>query len=355
MPAGESSPVHRLPVGKLDLELMSELLASVATDAAAVIVGPGVGQDVAVLDVGSPDSYLLAKTDPITFATDAIGYYAVNVNANDIATTGGVPRFFLATLLLPDARADETLVRDIFDQIREACDAMGVLPVGGHTEVTHNLDRPILIGVMLGEVPRGEVITSAGAQVGDRVLLTKGVAVEGTSIIARELSEQLEARGYDERFIGAARELLYAPGISVLREARIAVNAARVHAMHDPTEGGVATGLHELALASGVGLAIEHARVPLLPETERLCAEFGLEPLGLIASGSLLLTAEAAAAERIIAACRAEGIACADIGEVRPEAEGMRLLREGAWLDLPRYDQDEIAKLFQGYGVKADP
>ncbi len=314
-----------LPVGKLDLELMSELLGSVASPDASIIVGPGVGRDVAVLDVGNPDTYLLAKTDPITFATDAIGFYAVHVNANDLATSGGLPRWFLATLLLPEVGTDEELTRGIFRQIHSACRAIGVLLVGGHTEVTHNLDRPILVGVMLGEVPRDGVITSAGAQVGDRVLLTKGVAVEGTSLIAREVNEQLKERGYDDQ---------------------IAVNAGEVHAMHDPTEGGVATGLHEMALASGVGLSIDYARIPLLPATERFCSEFELEPLGLIASGSLLIAAEADAAARIVAGCRAEGIACADIGEVTAQEQGLRLLRDGAWMDLPRYDQDEIGKLF---------
>ena len=116
--------------------------------------------------------------------------------------------------------------------------------------------------------------------------------------------------------------------------------------MHDPTEGGVATGLHEMALASRAGLKVEEQRIPILPATERLCAELDLAPLGLIASGSLLITAEPDAAERIAAACRAQGIACADIGEVTPEEEGLRLLRGGAWTDLPRYDQDEVAKLF---------
>ena len=333
-------------MGKLDLELMSELLGSVASEDASVIVGPGVGRDVAVLDVGNPDIYLLAKTDPITFATDAIGFYAVHVNANDIATSGGLPRWFLGTLLLPEGGADEELARDIFRQIHSACRAISVLLVGGHTEVTHNLDRPLLVGAMLGEVPRDRVITSAGAQVGDRVLLTKGVAVEGTSLIAREMNEQLQERGYDDEFLEAARELLHFPGISVLGEAQVAVRAAEVHAMHDPTEGGVATGLHEMALASGVGLAIDYARIPVLPATDRLCAEFGLEPLGLIASGSLLIAADAEAAPRIVEACRAEEIACADIGEVTLQADGLRLLREGAWMDLPRYDQDEIAKLF---------
>ena len=335
-----------MPVGKLPPEMLAELLGRVAPDDPAVVVGPGIGRDVAVLDVGNPDSYLLAKTDPITFATDEIGHYAVCVNSNDIATTGGLPRFMLGTLLLPKDTSDPALARDIFDQLHRACKRFAIALVGGHTEVTAGLDRPILVGMMLGEVARECLITSAGAQVGDRVLLTKRVAVEGTSLIARELADDLRRRGYDEPLLARARGMLHDPGISVLAEAQAAVGAGHVHAMHDPTEGGVATGLHELAMASEVGLAIEGDSIPVFPETERLCSDLGLDPLGLIASGSLLIVAPEEASEAIIAACGERGIACADIGQVRPASEGVRMRRGGRWRDLPRYDQDELTRLF---------
>lgn len=335
-----------LPVGKLEPEFLAELLGGLSADDPAVIVGPGIGRDVTVLAWGAGDRYLIAKTDPITFATDEIGFYAVNVNANDVATSGGLPRWFLATLLLPAGATDDALVRSIFAQIDAACRALGISLVGGHTEVTHDLDRPVLVGFMLGEVGKDELVVGDGAQVGDRLLLTKGVAVEGTSIIARELGNELRARGVDREMIGRAAGFLHDPGIGVLREARIAVGVGAVHAMHDPTEGGLATGLHELAIASGVGLAIDEAAIPILPETESLCALLGLEPLGLIASGSLLIAADPADADAIAGAIRAEGIACAEIGAVVPAEEGIRIGRDGAWRDLPRYDQDEIAKVF---------
>ncbi len=336
----------RLPVGKLRPELLAELLGGLHIDDPAVIVGPGIGRDVTVLEWGQGEHYLIAKTDPITFATDEIGHYAVSVNANDVATSGGVPRWFLATLLLPDEGADEELARGIFDQIDAACRDLGIALVGGHTEVTHDLNRPILVGFMLGEVDKDGLITSEGAQVGDRVLLSKGVAVEGTSIIAREMGEELIARGIDEETVRRAANFLHEPGISVVREAQAAVTAGAVHAMHDPTEGGVATGLHELAIASEVGLAVEADAIPILPETARLCGEFDLEPLGLIASGSLLIAAAPEAAARIAAAIGDAGIDCADTGEVVERERGVKIRRGGRWEDLPRYDQDEIARLF---------
>ena len=336
----------RLPVGKLRPELLAELLGNLRADDPAVIVGPGVGRDVAVLQLDEEDRYLIAKTDPITFATDEIGYYAVAVNTNDVATSGGVPRWFLATLLLPDDASDEDLPRTIFDQIDRACADLEITLVGGHTEITHGLDRPILIGFMLGEVEKDRLVTSEGAEVGDRILLTKRVAVEGTSIIAREMGDELIRRGFGKDRVESARKMLHDPGINVLREAQVAVRAGEVHAMHDPTEGGVATGLHELAMAASVGLSIRHDTVPIFPETEALCGMFGLDPLGLIASGSLLLAVAPGDAEKIAAAIRDAGIECAEIGKVEEEGVGVKICRGLNWLDLPRYDQDEIAKLF---------
>lgn len=333
-----------LKVGKLDLELLSELLGGIPRDA-SVVVPPGIGCDVAVIDAGG-DDYLLLKSDPITFATDEIGHYAVTVNVNDIATAGGVPRWFLGTLLLPEGATTPALVRSIYDQLKAACARYGVLLVGGHTEVTHGLDRPLFAGALVGQVARDRLVTNRGVRVGDVVLLTKAVAVEGTSIIAREKRAALLAAGFDAAWLDRCAAMLHEPGIGVLEEARAACEAAAVHAMHDPTEGGVATGLWEMALAAGIGLRVDGDAIPIFPETARLCAHFGLEPLGLIASGSLLIAVDHRDAPGVIAACVGRGIACAQIaGATAPEA-GCRLTRSGIETALPRFDQDEIARLF---------
>lgn len=337
---------HRLPVGKLEPEFLAKLLGNLHIDDPRVIVGPDIGRDVTVLEWGEGDSYLIAKTDPITFATDEIGHYAVSVNTNDVATSGGVPLWFLATLLLPDEQSDDALVSTIFEQIDAACTDLGIALVGGHTEVTYDLDRPILVGFMLGEVGKDKLVTSDGAQVGDRLLLTKRVSVEGTSIIAREVGDRLTDAGIDIESVERARDFLHAPGINVLREARTAVQAGDVHAMHDPTEGGVATGLHELAMASETGIAVAFEDIPLFPETLAFCDVLDLEPLGLIASGSLLLSVAPDDADAIAQAIRDEGIECAEIGEVVEQDQGVKIRRGLNWHDLPRYDQDEIAKVF---------
>jgi hydrogenase maturation factor len=309
-----------------------------------VVLGARVGEDAAVLDMG--DRYLVAKTDPITFATDQIGWYAVHVNANDIVTTGAVPLWFLATVLLPEKGSDEASVEEILRQMHAACSELGVSLVGGHTEITYGLDRPMVIGQMLGEVEKEKLVTSGGAREGDAIVLTKGIAIEGTALIAREKEQDLRRRGYTDDFIARAQGYLREPGISVFREARRACLDFDVHAMHDPTEGGLATGLRELALASQVGLVVDEGKIEVLPECRRLCAEFGLDPLGTIASGALLLALSLEDAGELVRVLAAEQIPSAIVGRIVPEAEGIMMETRGGMVHLPLFPRDEITKLF---------
>ena len=333
-----------LPAGKLPLSLLEKLLQRFAPDDPRIVVGPRAGEDAAVFDFG--DRYLVAKTDPITFATSEIGWYAVNVNANDIAVMGATPRWFLATVLLPAGQATAELAEEIFGQIHAACAALGVSLAGGHTEITIGLDRPIISGTMLGEVALDRLITTAGAQVGDAVLLVKPAPIEGTALIALERVAALRERGYSPAFIERAQGFLRDPGISVAAPARLALATAAVHAMHDPTEGGVLTGLLEIARAARVGLTIHLDTIPLLPEGVVLCREFGLDPLGAIASGSILMTAGAANAPRLAEALAAGGYPTAIIGRVTPEEAGLVALRDQQRVPWPVYAADEITKIF---------
>src|SRR5712692_4018562 len=183
-----------LPVGKLRAELLERLLGKFAPSSPRVVVGPRVGEDAAVLDMG--DRYLVATTDPITFVTEDLARYALVVNANDLAARGATPKWFLATCLLPEGRTTEETVETLFGQLGAACRELGVSLVGGHTEITYGLDRPLVVGTMLGEVPKDKLVTTGGARPGDMLLLTKGIPVEGTSIIARARADTLRARGY---------------------------------------------------------------------------------------------------------------------------------------------------------------
>ncbi|MBN1814389.1 MAG: AIR synthase family protein [Anaerolineae bacterium] len=336
------------PLGKLPPQHLARLLADHTPADPRVVVGPGVGCDAAVIGVG--DRYLVAKTDPITFASDEIGWYAVHVNANDVACTGAAPRWFLATLLLPEAHTPPALVDAVFDQIGDACRELEVALVGGHTEITHGLDRPIVVGCMLGEVSPDRLVRPDGARPGDALLVTKGVAVEGTAIIAREVNGVSGLNGLSELgegFLERCRGFLRGPGISVVRDARVAMMTGAVHAMHDPTEGGLATGLLELAEAAGVGLELEEDAIPILPETQILCTRLGLDPLGLIASGALLLAVAPEDADAIRSALESAGIAAACIGQVVERKQGIVLQSTKGDRPVPRFERDEIARLFE--------
>lgn len=332
-----------LPVGKLPVDLLARWLSKAPASDPRLILGPGVGLDCAVIDYG--ETLLALKTDPITFATDQIGWYSVQVNSNDIATTGATPRWFMTTLLLPEKLATAEMVEEILSQVFQACAAIGVSVIGGHTEITYGIDRPILVATMIGEVGRDSLITPRGAAPGDRLLLSKGVPIEATSILARELPEHL--RGIlDEVAIKQAANFLFEPGISILREARLATAAGRVNAMHDPTEGGLAMALWELGEASQRTLRVDLKAVPVPGLSRRICAALGIDPMAAIASGALLLAAPAMEAAKIRHAWEAEGITCAEIGGVEAGPPIVLKSSNGNWVELKRPERDEIARLF---------
>jgi hydrogenase expression/formation protein HypE len=333
-----------LPVGKLPPDLLAQFLSKAPILDPRVLQGPGVGLDCAILDFG--DTFLALKSDPITFATAEIGWYGVQVNANDIATSGARPRWFLVTLLLPEKAATAELAEQISDQIFRACQDIGVAVIGGHTEITYDIDRPIFVGTMIGEVARERLVTSRGARPGDRILLTKGVPIEATAILAREFPDRLR-QFLTPAELRHAQGFLHDPGISVLRDALVAVDAGRVTAMHDPTEGGLATALWELAEASQCTLAVDPGAVPVSDLSERICHEFGLDPLAAIASGALLLTAAADDAPGICQALDAESIPCTEIGDVHPGPVAVWQSTPAGQRPLPRPERDAIATVFE--------
>lgn len=332
-----------MQAGKLPLEFLRRLLDRIEVRDRRVFVGARAGEDAALIDF--EDRFLVAKTDPITFATDLIGWYLVHVNANDIAAMGGTPRWLMATLLVPEG-SSEAEVERIFGQIGDACAELGVTLIGGHTEVTYDLPRPIAVGAMLGEAPKGRVALTSGAQAGDSIVLTKSIAIEGSSILAREAGGRLLERGVSRGAVERAQGFLFDPGISVVRDAAAACGAAAVHAMHDPTEGGVAGGLVEMAAAANVGVLVEEDAIPLLPECSEICGALGLDPLGLIASGSLLIAVAPEDVGKVADALDREGIPASEIGRITEPGDGLKMRSGGTVRDLPMFSRDEIARWF---------
>lgn len=327
------------PVGKLSHERLARLLARLPGKASReVLVGPAIGEDAAAVAVEG--QALVVATDPVTFAADRAGWYAVQINANDVATMGARPRWFQACVLMP--AESSVAVRSVFDDIAKACDELGVSVLGGHTEVTTGITHPIVIGTMMGLTRRDALVRSSGARVGDAIVLTKSAAIEATAIMARECRDRLAAV-VGPGMLRRAGRFLFDPGIGVVREAMLATRAGAT-AMHDPTEGGVLTGLWEMARAAGRRFEVDIQAIPVARETRVLCRHLGIDSLRAIASGCLLITIAADRADGLLRRLKRASVTATVVGRVRP---GRRGLFDAAGRPIAVSAIDEITKLFE--------
>lgn len=331
---------NRFPVGKIPHRLLGRLLDRHLAADDSVVVGPAVGEDAAAVRWNG--RYLVAATDPITFATDSIGHYVVHVNANDVACMGATPAWFLLALLLPPSIAEEE-IDGIFTDAARACAEVGAVWCGGHTEITDGLDRPLAVGTMLGSVHGTSIVRTGGARPGDLLWCTKSVPLEATSLLARERPDWVRDRLGDDRW-RRCRDLLHEPGISVVAEALAAAGAGAT-SLHDPTEGGLATGLRELAAAAGVGVEVAAEAIPFDADGRSLCEAAGLDPLGALASGSLLIGAPEGRATEVEAAVAARGVECRRIGRITGETGIVRWDSRSGGEELPEFPVDEITRL----------
>jgi hydrogenase expression/formation protein HypE len=333
-----------LGIGKLEIHLLKKLLKKHTILDPRVVIGPKIGEDAAVIDLGErADHYWVVTSDPITFTTEEIGYYGVVVNVNDIATRGAIPKWFLATLLFPEKETNLDLIEKVFHQIHQACQRFGVSFVGGHTEITPGIERTILSGHMIGEVKKERLVTTSGAKEGDLLLLVKGVCIEGTSILAREREEELLTKGISPSLIKKARNFIFDPGIDILQAALIACEAVPVHSMHDPTEGGVINGIVEMALASEKELEVDFEKVHIYEESRILCQEYRMNPLGVIASGALLLTISPSDLSRLEMAFQKASLPFQVIGKVK-QGPARVLTKDGK--KIRPLSRDEILKIY---------
>ena len=334
-----------LPQGKLPAALLARLLDSLPS--ADAVLGPRPGEDAAVL--AAPEGYLVVTSDPITFTAERSGRYAVHVNANDIAAMGAEPRWLLTAVLLPPG-TQEDQVAGLMTDLGAACIEAGISLVGGHTEVTDAVRRVVLVGTMLGTVAPERLVTSGGARPGDVVILSKPIAIEGTAVLAREAAAELRRGGVPDSLLQQAATLLDLPGISVLRDSRLLCQGSLPHAMHDVTEGGLATALRELADASGVGLRIERTAIPILPECTALCTTLRLDPLGLLGSGSLIAAVAPEDAAAKLAALHTAALGAARVGTITGDLSIELVENSGTTRPLPSFVRDEIARYFEDRG-----
>ena len=338
-PAGDGGTSAPLPPGKLAPTLLERLIETGRRRLLGlppeVRLGPRIGEDACAIGVEA--GTLVAATDPITLTGSGVGAHAVVVNANDVAVTGARPRWFLACVLLPvGSTASEA--EALFAGMRRALDAVGASLVGGHTEVTDAVRQPLVVGQMLG-MAEERTVPTGGLRPGDAVVQVGPAPVEGAAVLADLLPPECLA-AVSDRTLEAARAAIESPGISVVEPALAAARAGAA-ALHDPTEGGLSAGLHEMADASGVAIVLDRERVVWFDAGVALCAVAGLDPWGTLASGTLLA---GFAADRLDGALRdlaRAGHGGAVIGRAEV-GHGVRFA-DGAL--LARHERDELSCL----------
>jgi hydrogenase expression/formation protein HypE len=327
-----------LPSGKIPIDILKEVVfKNLGSKREEVVLGPTAGVDGAVLDVGSKS--LIVSMDPITGAVERIGWLAVNVNANDVATFGVEPTFLVSCIMLPENSNRQT-VETISSQMDAAAKALGIAIVGGHCETTPGLANPIVVGCIMGLTDKGKYVTAGGAKVGDKLILTKSAGIEGTAILASDRESQL-VTVLNAEMLSDAKD--FYSQISVVKDALIAYRTNGVHAMHDPTEGGVLGGIHEMADASNLGVRVYEDKIAVEPETAKICRYFEIDPLQLIGSGALLIAAEAAKVSEIIENLAKVRICAAEIGEFGGNVNKRLLMqKDGSARELPRPVSDHL-------------
>jgi hydrogenase maturation factor len=327
-----------LPHGKIPIDILKEVVfRNLGTKRKDVALGPSAGIDGAVIDLGTKS--MIVSMDPITGALERVGWLAVNVNANDVATFGIEPSFLLSCIMLPES-ADRKTVEIITAQIDRAAKALEIAIVGGHCETTPGLTQPIVVGCAMGVTEKGRYVTAGGAKSGHKLILTKSAGIEGTAILASDRQEQLK-KAFNMQTLRRATKLY--DQISVVKDATTAFRTGGVSAMHDPTEGGVAGGIHEMADASNVGVRIFEEKINIRPETIRICEFYKIDPLQLIASGSLLIAARPKLADHVIGTLEENGIGAEIIGEFTSSPKERVIIRKnGKTEDLVRPLSDHL-------------
>ncbi|MHA1933375.1 MAG: AIR synthase family protein [Promethearchaeota archaeon] len=337
---------NNFALGKLKHEYLAKLITNLGINDKRVISGSKIGEDAAIIDIPG-DKYLVAKTDPITFATDEIGYYVVNINVNDLVCTGAKPQWFQSTILLPEKNTTTELIEKIFEDIHNTCKSMGIAVIGGHTEITPQLNRPLIIGSLIGEVEKNKLVLTSGAKPEDALILTKGIFIEGTSLIGREKERVLVDQGYNHDFIQRCQGYLFDPGISVYKEAILAHNNFEIKSCHDPTEGGIYTAIAEMTIASMTGVIINEEKITILPEPKIFSKMFNLNPYNTISSGSLLIAVNQEDSSKLIDLLRKNNIDAEKIGKFVSKDKGLRVKKkDGKLCPLEYSETDEITKIF---------
>lgn len=326
-----------LPVGKLSNELLAGLLKQIPIIDESLLISPKIGCDAAGLEL--KDNFWAVTMDPITFASEHAPRYSIAININDIVCLGCKPKYFLSTILLPEGMTDHQLQK-FWKQLIDELNYYQIQVIGGHTEVTKAVNIPVIVGQMIGKLAAPEFFDIRNTQAGDRILLWHSIAIEGTALIAHERYDELTQHIPDFQ-LDTMCELMTEMGLCILPAGEKLFNQEGVVCLHDPTEGGLATALHEIADACDLGLEINKEKIPVLSETQQLSKLLKFDPLGLIASGCLLIVCKANVVDDIMQ--KFDGEIIAEIGRVTKTKKRL-LIEKNKHSMLPRFDQDEVAR-----------
>ena len=322
-----------MEIGKVpESVLKRSIFKQIHTKRPEVLVGAGVGEDCAAMEL-APGEVFVFSTDPITGTEKNMGSLAVQITANDLASAGAEPVAMLLTVLLPPS-ADEPLIRTLMQEVDEACGKLNIQIMGGHTEITAVVNQPVISVTGVGKVQKDKLVTTGGAHVGDDIIATKWIGIEGTSIVAREKEEELLNR-FSRSFVETVKS--FDQYLSVVPEAAVAVKHG-VSAMHDVTEGGIYGALWEMAEASGIGLEVDLKKIPIRQETVEICNYFGVNPYQIMSSGSMMIAADDG--HELVRKLEQAGIHAVVVG--RTNSGNDRILRNGEdvrYLDKPQPDE----------------
>ena len=306
-----------------------------------MIVPPEVGIDVGVWR--SQGKFIVSSSDPITGTGSRMGWHAVNVSVNDVATSGIAPQILNIVAIFPNGTSPNT-IKKVIAEISNTAANLGISVAGGHTEITPGLSRTIITVTAIGS--GNKFVTAAGAKAYDAILMTKTAGIEGTAILSKlPKVKALVGQSLSNRGANLIKNL------SILKEARLAFQTGRVHAMHDVTEGGVLGATYEMSLASRLGFVLFENAIPIDRNTQKICSKLAVEPLKLIGSGSLIIACNQDSKSLIVEKLRSNGIMCAEIGRFRPLKNGRRLQKaDNIQAIREREIQDELWEALRKYG-----
>jgi len=318
--------------------LKRSVFKQLKTSRKEVLVKAGVGEDCSAVQL-EPGEAVVMSVDPITGTVEDIGELSVYITVNDLASSGAEPIGILMSILLPP-ESEEKELRELMQKAEAVCSTLNIQILGGHTEVTTAVTRPVVTVTGVGKVKTEKFVKTSGAIPGQDIVVSKWIGIEGTSIIAKEKEAELLKR-FPASFVEQAKR--FDEYILILDEAATAMKSG-VSAMHDVTEGGIFGALWEIAEASGVGLDIDMKKIPVRQETIELCEVFDLNPYMLISSGCLIMVADNGL--DLVTALEREGIKGTVIGKVTEGND--RLIRNGEdfrYLERPR--TDELYKIYE--------